>query len=318
MAKEDEDIEEKVDEVERRVAPEESLVDIGDKIFDKTEKKDEPAESEEKPKEEPKEASEEKEDSPSEDKSKEQSEEDGYYADEGSESEPSEDVVDEVREEWKNLSPLQQYLAENIQPLTIQGTIDGKERSLQVYAVENIPDNFEFASHSAERLALVNLARMDTKATDLERQFNLNQQQTEAQRFTEQENRDIQSDIADLQRNGDIPLFTRGMDVDTDPKAETAREVLDFYNRENTARARAAQEQGRLYHHISYKDAYYLWKAQNPEKVSEEQKAEDRERRQITRRTARTGQGAQSREVRKTNLPRTASWDQVINAAYGE
>ena len=106
--------------------------------------------------------------------------------------------------------------------------------------------------------------------------------------------------------------------MDTDPKAETARQVLDFYNKENVKRLEASQKEGRMFHHLSYEDAFHLWKAQNPE-VNKEQKAEDSERKTITRRAARgQRQGATQSETRKINLPRSANWDQVINAAMGE
>lgn len=295
------------EEQKEEIQDERSLEQVALEAYDKLEEKDEQAKSEEKPKED------EKDESAEEEAESEKESEEGYFADEV-EEEPDEEVPQQVKDEWKNLSPLQQYLAENIQPLTISGTLNGKPTSLQVYAVENIPSDFEFDSRGSERQALVNLDRMERKAERLEDQFNQQQQQREAENFSEQENRDIRTDIADLQRAGELPLFTPGEDVDSDPKAETARKVLDFYNKENQERFQNSQRSGRLYNRISYKDAYYLWKAQNPE-VNEEQKAEDSERKEITRRAAKAGRGATAKEYKKLDLPMDASWDQVINAA---
>ena len=269
--------------------------------------------------EEPKEVSEVKEISEdAKDKEKPTKEEDdGYFADE-IEAEPAEEVPEQVKDEWKNLTPLQRYLADQIQPITIEGTINGKTERLQIYAVENIPANFEFNSRADERLTLVNLDRMERKAERLEQEFNSQEQRMTEQKFKDQENADIRADIAELQREGELQTFTRGTDVDNDPKAETAREVLDYYNKENTKRLEQSNREGRLFHRLSYKDAYYLWKAQNA-KVGNEQKAEDNERKEITRRAARgQRQGSSSSSTRKFNLPRNANWDQVINAAMGE
>lgn len=313
MAKQDVEEEQQVIEEQENINPDRNLTleEAAMQAFDKVPTEEEkPEVKEEVQVEEPKEEKE------TEEEPKE--EEEGYYADELEEDEPSEEVPESVKEEWKNLTPLQRYLADNIDPLTITGNIDGKPTSLKIYAVENIPRNFEFDSKADERLALVNLDRMERKAEKLEEEFNLKQQQEAANHFSEQENIDIRRDIADLQREGELPLFTKGMNVDEDPKAEIAREVLDFYNKENQKRLEVSNSQGRLFHRLSYKDAYYLWKATN-KPVDPKLQAEDKERQEITSRQAKSQrQGAPSRESRKLGLPRNANWDQIINAVLGE
>jgi hypothetical protein len=245
-------------------------------------------------------------------------EEEGYYADDVEDEEEAtgrEESLSEIRKEWQNLSPLEQYLAERIPPLTIKGTVDGRKQTLQIYDVTNIPGDFEFASRSEERAALVSLGRMERKAEQLEAEFKAEEQQKQNVEFQNKERADIRADIAALQREGEIPLGTPGTDPDTDPKLQIARDVLAYYEAENAKRLEQANRAGRLFNRLSYYDAYRLWKLDNP-KVSEEQQAEDKERKAVTRRAARgQRQGATQRESKRVDLPRTASLEEVAFAA---
>lgn len=302
----EEDVEEEVVEKEK------SLYEAGLEALEKREK------------EEPK--KEDKKDEPSkpeEEGTTEDKEEEGYYADESEEDEPTPPAPSaaapaEVRDEWKNLSPLERYLAENLRPLTITGTRNNKEVTYQIYSVDNIPEDFEFASRSAERQTLVALDRMERKAEQLQNQFQADQNKVSSDKFQQDQARDIRTDLATLQREGEIPLGTPNVNPDDDPKLQMARDVLEFYEKENARRLEQANRGERLYHRLSYYDAYWMWKRTN-HTVSEEQKKEDEERKEISRRTARgQRQGAGARTTKRLDLPSNASWDDVINAALGE
>lgn len=308
------------DPVNGRMDPDSKLTDLADDLLDKYPKKEEvkneQAESEE-------ESEAEKEESKEEEKPTEEQAE-GYYADEGEEEELDEEeepaparVAEAIKDRWERLSPLERYLAENIQPLQITGIYKGKETTLSVYAIENIPEDFEFATRGQERVAISALNRMEIKANELTQQFNNNEQLANNEKFREQENRDIRMDIAKLQRAGEIPLGTPGKSPDDDPNLQIARDVLAYYEAENVKRLEESNKTGRLFNRLSFEDAYWLWKRENG-KVSRSQQQEDKERVDITRRAARgQRQGAANKDTRRLNLPRTASWDDVINGILG-
>lgn len=271
-------------------------------------KEDEPAESSEEPKEK-------EEDDKEDDTKKDEEEIEGYYADEVIEDEEEQPPLPDGTKPKTPQEELAAYVYDGLQPITVVGTSGGKTVRMTVKMAEELPDDFEFNSVKDQASFNQSLAAQAISARNLADSYLNTQQQQEAQAYTAKERRDIASDIAKLQRAGLIPTFTPGMSVDEDPRAETAREVLKFYEAEKARRLETANANQRLYYPISYEDAYYLWKSRNNQ-TGEKQKAEDKERKEIAGRQPKASRGANASESKKrVDLPSTASWGQVINEA---
>ncbi len=240
----------------------------------------------------------------------------GYFADEGLEDETEEEVTPTLPSGEAPRTPQEQlaaYVYDNLNSINVSGLVNGKPKTISVKVAEELPDDFQFGSIKDQSIFLEAVSGNAVRAQSLAQQFLNNQQQNETQRFTNQERRDIASDIAKLQREGEIPTFTPGVNVDDDPRAETAREVLKFLETENARRLQAANNNERLFNRLSFEDAYYIWKSRN-NKTGESQKAEDAERKQIASRQPKQGRGSNpSEQPKRVNLPSTAGWDQIIN-----
>jgi len=234
----------------------------------------------------------------------------GYYADEA--------LEDEEVAEAANQSPqeeLAKYIYDGLQSINVVGVSNGKSVNLNLKVADELPDDFEFASIKDQARFNQAIASQAITARNLADRYLAQQQQVENTRYAAQERRDIATDIAALQRAGELPTFTPGTSVEEDPRAETAREVLKFYEDENAKRLTAANGNQRLYHHLSYEDAYYRWK-QRQGTVSTAQKAEDTERKEITKRASKAGRGTEATAERKrVNLPYGTDLDRVIDEA---
>ena len=236
----------------------------------------------------------------------------GYYADEGIEEEEIPEVETSAQTPQEQLA---KYILDGLQPIQITGVSNGKNVNMSIRVADELPDDFQFNSVKDEARFNQAIAAQAITARNLADKYLADQQQVENQRYTAQERRDIAADIAKLQRAGELQTFTPGVNVDEDPRAETARQVMRFYEDENRRRLETANTGQRLYHPLSYEDAYYLWK-QRQGTVNSEQKQEDAERKEITQRSSKAGRGASVEGGQKrTGLPSTASWDQVINEA---
>ncbi len=240
----------------------------------------------------------------------------GYFADEGLEDEAEEEATPTLPDGQAPQTPQEQlaaYVYGNLNSINVSGLVNGKPKTISVKVAEELPDDFQFGSIKDQSIFLEAVSGNAVRAQSLAQQFLNNQQQAEGQRFSNQERRDIATDIAKLQREGEIPTFTPGVNVDEDPRAETAREVLKFLETENAKRLQAANNNERLFNRLSFEDAYYIWKSRN-NKTGESQKAEDKERKEIAARQPKQGRGSNpSEQPKRVNLPSTAGWDQIIN-----
>lgn len=303
------------------------IADVADKAYDKAAaepKKEEPAQ----PKEEPK-----KEVPVTEPPAAVVAapEEEGYFADEGlDDDEPPAPVPTPATSPLpSSFTPQEQYVAQNIgQPITIRikDTADGPVRSVQAYSPENLPDNFYFATERDRLSAQLGFDKLSRKAEELISKFEGEQNQKQAQTFSSQEDRDIQRDIAYLQRQkaagkDGLPLFPKGIATD-DPEFEShpavreMQQVLEYYNKENQSRWTSSQRNGSQYRPLTYRDAFRLYRADNPVTTPKQAK-EDKERREITGRLAKGSQGTgETPRSNKPRLPWNASVDQIARA-YG-
>lgn len=298
-----------------------NLAELGDQIFDekaredeqKEDSKEELAEDKEEVKEDVKEASEE---TGAEEAEAESDDDEGYYADEGLDDGEDYEPVQPTQQTPTTTNDMGQWILENLPSIQVVGERNGKVVNLEVKRAEDLPRDFQFASEYDRQIFQQNIADQTTRAYRLAEQWNNNQQASEAQRFSQQEDRDIQTDIADLQREGELSKFKHSPTdrrFNDDPAVQETQEVLDFYNNENQRRFEESQRNGRLFNRISFKDAYYLYRRVNP-KDSPEQKQRDNVRKAQSRKTANTPRGEEQKETRP-RLPRNASLEQIM-AAY--
>lgn len=228
-----------------------------------------------------------------EDKKTTEEEDDGYTADEleeadeGEEDKPADSRQDDGKStKPDNLTPEGRFIYDNL-PEIVTRDKSGKEVRLKTYT--ELPEGFEFYDKRTEVAFIANINAQELDARDLQRQFQEQQTQTSAKEFEQRENAGIKSDIADLQKSGDLPKFKLSPDdpkFATDPATEEAQKVLDYMNERNTQYAKE-YEQGRPYRHIGFREAFYMYKRDNPGDIkSRAEHEEDKERKEIADKVA--------------------------------
>src|SRR5208282_5936318 len=191
--------------IENVFKPQVPLAEVADEKFDrstKEEPKSEPAKpTEETPPSAPPSKSGSATDVPS--------DEGGYFADEGLEDEsasnaqqPPQQPVTPPAQLPQNLTPQEQYVAQNIgQPITVRIKVGDQIQDVQAYSPTNLPAGYTYASDYDRDMALVGFNRLSTRAESLIASYENQQRQKQVDSFTSQEDRDIQKDIAWLQRS---------------------------------------------------------------------------------------------------------------------
>ena len=301
-----------------------SLADIAEEKFDNLEaneesKKNEQAEPEEAIQEtsENEEAEETTESNEDVAEAAEEDDDDGYYADEGlDESEP-----EVTRSDFQNNAgvptDMGKYILDNLPQINVVGEQNGKVVNLTVKRAEDLPRDFQFTSEYDRQIFQQNIADQTQRAYQLMNQYNQSVQSQENAKFSQQEDREIQTDLADLQRDGELKKFKYAPNdrrFNEDPAVQEAQEVLSFMNEENQNRLNEANRTGRLISRLTFKDAYYLYRRQNPVNTPQ-QVQEDTQRKAASRKVAKAGRGTQEAQSRP-RLPRNANIDQIISA-YG-
>lgn len=236
----------------------------------------------------------------------------GYYADEG-----LEEVEPEQLQTTQGSTEMGQWVLDNLPGISVQGTRDGKAVTLQVKRAEDLPDGFDFLNKRDEKIFDQNIADQTNRAYRLVEKYQQDQQTAQATQFSQQEDRDIQADIASLQREGILDRFKYAPNdskFDSDPAVQSMQEVLDYYNEQNQGRWAESQRTGRLFARLSYKDAFYLYQREHPTVTLEQQK-EDTTRKATSRTLAKAGNGTEQASARP-QLRRNAGIDEII-AAYG-
>lgn len=242
----------------------------------------------------------------------------GYYADEG-----QDEVAKPDLETPAGPTDMGSWVLEQLPNIQVNGlNKDGEQVSLSVKRAEDLPVDFEFTNKRDELIFSQNIADQTNRAVNLINTWNSNQQAASATKFSEQENRDIQLDIASLQREGLLNRFRYQPNderFEKDPAVKAMQEVLDYYNAENQKRYAESQRTGRLFSRLSYRDAFYLNQRSSTasEPSTPEQTKEERSRKASTKVLAK---GAKSQgDVGTTNRPKlrkNASVDEIIEA-YG-
>lgn len=236
----------------------------------------------------------------------------GYYADEG-----TEEVEPEQLETAQGQTDMGQWVLQNLPQITVQGTRNGKNVTIQVKRAEDLPNDFDFLSKRDEKIFDQNIADQTNRAYRLVDKYQTDQQQAQASKFSQQEDRDIQSDIAKLQREGLLGKFKHAptdRQFDSDPAVQEMQSVLDYYNEQNQARWTESQRSGRLFARLSYEDAFHLYQREHPTTTPEQQQ-EDTQRKATSRTIAKAGKGTEQAQARP-KLRRDAGIDEIISA-YG-
>jgi len=211
----------------------------------------------------------------------------GYVADEvGDEDEPSGSAakLDPKKTETPpetTLSPELQYVVDRLPVLSVRG----KDRTYQVKAAGQLPEDFEFASKHEELVFNQALAAQEFKAQQLLNEFNQNKQQETFREYSEKENEDIRHDIGDLQREGELPRFQylpSDKRFNDDPAVKAVQTVMDYMQEKNDAYAKANRP-----YRITFRDAYDQLQKQIAKESPDNsaQAKEDKERAEVSRRT---------------------------------
>jgi hypothetical protein len=243
-------------------------------------------------------------DKPSADGAEKPAEDGGYVADEEDEG----GETTEPTPQTKTAEPLPtglsadlQYVVDRLPVLSVRG----KDRTYQVKAAGQLPEDFEFASKREELIFNQSLAAQELKADKLLNEYNSNQQRETYAKYSEQENTDVRHDIGDLQRENELPKF-KYLSTDSrfndDPAVKAVQEVLNYMNQKNSDYI-ANQKPYR----ITFRDAYDQMVSQitkaNAKGDTPAQKKEDTERKNVSRSTS-SGRSTSSNPIPKAVVSR--------------
>jgi len=176
---------------------------------------------------------------------------------------------DEPEPKQEPLESWQKYVLDNLPNIQVVGHEEGKkDKTFTVKRLEDLPDDFEFASKRAELAFNAALSAQEINARELVGQYRQEELSRNVKEAQAQDAIDVQSDITALQREGVLPKFqydSTDPKFNTDPAVKEANEIYDLYEKTNKAYLEAYQKTGRTYK-ISYRDAadkFYAAKARN-------------------------------------------------------
>lgn len=190
---------------------------------------------------------------------------------------PEEVELEEIPEETK-LEPLpewQKYIIDklpNIQVAGHQG--EAADKVFTVKRLEDLPDDFEFATKRAELAFNAALAAQEVNARDLLQQYRNEEQKRSQRDFEALEAVDIQNDVTSLQKAGILPKFKYPVNdprFNDDPAVQESNKIYDFYAKINQDYFNKYNNSGRMYR-VSYEDAAYRYYALNPKEATKEVK----------------------------------------------
>lgn len=155
---------------------------------------------------------------------------------------------------WSGMKPVQQYIYRELPYVTLEGK-DGNV--IRVKTPEQIPDDFEFASKRAEKIADDAFIEQNRKADTMYKQIQQTSAQQQEQTQRQQETDMIIKGVEQLQTDGIVPKITAEPgtpEFDKDPGVIRANEILAY-----RAKLIAAGEQ------VSVVSAGKMFKADHPE-----------------------------------------------------
>lgn len=162
---------------------------------------------------------------------------------------------------WDQMKPVQRYIYTELPYITIVGTQgegeDAKQVELQVKTPDQIPDDFNFASKRAEKIADDAFLEQNKRADQMYGRIQQTATQSQEQARMQQENQMIISGVEKLQEDGVIPKITAKPgtpEFDKDPGVLRANEIIAY--REDLLRAGE---------NVSMVSAGKMFKADHPE-----------------------------------------------------
>lgn len=184
----------------------------------------------------------------------------GYFADED-ESSTDDDSAD-LPAAPSGFTAEEKYIVDNLPLIKVRVRLaDDSVKTMEVRSAADLPRDMKGIAtpYEDKQFDLANAAQ-ETRARELQTYYRQHQTQVQAQEFEKKENQSIREDIAELQRDGEIPKFkaqpgTRAFDQD--PAAQKVQEVIEFMNERN-ARYLERSNAGGSYRHIGFAEAYEL------------------------------------------------------------
>lgn len=185
---------------------------------------------------------------------------DGYFADDDDGDDSTTDP--ELPVAPSNFSAEEKYIVDNLPLISVRVKMaDDSVKTMQVRSAAELPRDMKGIAtpYEDKQFDLANAAQ-ETRARELQTYYRQHQTQLETQEFEKKENQAIREDIAELQREGEIPKFkaqpgTRSFDQD--PAAQRVQEIIEFMNDRNAKYLERANDGG-SYRRIGFAEAYEL------------------------------------------------------------
>jgi hypothetical protein len=212
----------------------------------------------------------------------------GYTID--GDEEPEDTKPTEPEAKKSQLTPEQQYIIDNIKPISVRGLVGDSEKieTFEVLDPSQLPQGFKFIDDRDRALAVKAFSMLENQAERLQYDFRNQETTKAAQEFKQREDTADRADIGRLQREGELPKFKAepgSKAFDSDPATVLIQEVIDFKESTNK-RYTDEYNAGRPYKHIGFEEAFRLYKRENP--VDTAQAKEDAEREKIAKRNSRS------------------------------
>lgn len=232
-------------------------------------------------------------------------------------------AADEEKEDIQNsnttssdLTPELKYIVDKLPNISVNIKTSKGPETFNVKSYTQIPGypNIEFATKGDEIAFNSAMAAQEARALQLQQEYQGQQSRQQIDTFNEKENESIQEDIIALQKSRDLPKF-KVTDIndpgfDKDPASVEIQKVLDYQGEMNDQYLQA-YNLGRPYRYIGFKEAYKLWRIDNP-KTSKEQEEEDKGRREVSRRMG-GAQGTTPDVKNRPTVPRGMSATDIVD-----
>lgn len=189
-------------------------------------------------------------------------------------------------------TPEQKYVLDNLPVIKVRGTVgeDDKVQEFSVYDPRQLPPDFKYLNDREHDIAVKDFNLIESEANRLQNEFRSQETSKAKKSYEEQEEKADYEDIAAMQKAGDLPLFKlkpTDKDFDNDETAQLIEKVIEFKNEIN-AKHLETYNAGGPYRHVGFEDAYHKYVRLNPPKKDTKQEQEDKERKDLARRTRGT------------------------------
>jgi len=226
---------------------------------------------------------------------------------------PEEVELEDLPEEKKfeDLPDWSKYILDNLPNIQVMGHQgeDGKDKLFTVKRLEDLPDDFEFASKRAELSFASALSAQEINARELLQKYQNEQSQRQQSEFEALEAVDIQNDVSSLQKAGILPKFKYAVNdprFNDDPAVQESNKIYDFYKKINSDYYEKYNGSGRMYR-VSYEDAAYRYYALHPKEVTPEVKKAIEKKEEAPAKTPQQEQ--REKAASKIGAPQGASSD---------